>query len=802
MKDDAELTAAAIALLEGSALTEEGRALLQAVLDEPSVYVAGASTQRQIALDEVLEVVHALPGGVYSGTTEGIEFISDGTASLIGRSPSDIVADPRLEELIEPAELERLIKGFRSARARGGTWRQELRVRTPTGRVRWLRGMASFHTSASGEQRYTGLVYDISGYRQTAQALARSEAGVRALLRTTRQAFMLVNPEQDILAFNEVAADMARRIGYRELQIGDSMYAVLPVDALDFHLDASARAVAGEHLERRVRMRFLDGTFTLDVVYAPVRSHRGELLGVACSMIDVTPQVEAQKAVAQSDLILSGLPLAVVTVDTSGTIGRWRGAAERLLHRTEDEVRGTSLADLLAPHEGNRQWPVIADAIRDGTLRRLEADGQLPDGTLIPLELTISPVADDVALPGRRLVLIEDVGPRRALQRQLVESHKMEAVGLFAAGLAHDFNNLLAAIVGHTAMLDLDMEPDDPLRMELTGIEATTQRAASLVRSLLGLARQRTSTARAVDLVEILGALRPLLERVVGSGVQLSMTLPDSPSVSRVDPVQLEQVLVNLAVNGRDAMDGKGDLSIVLENTLLDATDARPLGIGAGPAARIEVRDRGTGIPASVIERIFEPFFTTKTAGKGTGLGLSICRQILRSYGGEIVIDSTEGQGTSVVVWLLRSEGLAERATVDRDDTALPRGTERILLVEDVDALRTVWGRLLTRLGYRVTEAVDGADAVERLERGERFGMLVSDVVMPRLGGLAVARRFRRCHPDAPILLVSAHHGGLLDGEVLTETGARFVPKPVEGAMLARKVRAMLDELVSPTGSR
>lgn len=751
-------------------------------------------------LDAVCDALDHMPGGALCATID-----ADGRLHFVGFSRGlldlfqldhDAVVGPveRLLEHVWVDDLQAHSNALLEHSIEGRAWVADIKVRTEIRRL-WLRTVWTFAPGAEGDIDVTAVIYDITGHRQTAEALALNDAGFRAMLRSNRQAFLLLDPNNRILGYNEVLDGYALRLG-RTLRLGEDFAELCPREIVPYYLEVAAQALRGEGYERRLEFTFPDDlTLTGDLVCAPVRSRTGQVIGCAISLIDVTRQVEAEQAVVESDRILSRLPLAVLTVSSDGSIDRLRGAADALLGLTGDGGEG-SLVDILAPDERRRCWPLIADALRERRALRLELDGRRRDGTMVPLEMLLSPVADGDPLQGRTIVMLEDLGPRRALQRQLVESQKMEAVGLLAAGLAHDFNNLLAAIVGHTAMLDLDLPDGDPLRAEVAGIEATTRRAATLVRSLLGLARHRSSGARTVDLNDIVESAVPLLSRVAGAQCVLSASAADRPVCARIDPVQLEQVLVNLVVNARDAMPEGGSIAITLARVALDTRQSRALGMLAGEACRIEVRDNGTGMPAEIRERIFEPFFSTKPTGRGTGLGLSICRRILRSRGGEIAVETTEGMGTCMTLWLPFSDEPIRVSLPPTPWEDLPGGSERILLVEDVEELRLVWQRLLVRLGYRVEAVTDGMEAVQVLQQTQAFDLLLSDVVMPRLGGLALAERFREILPGAPIVLVSAFPGESLDAEVLSRLGAVVLRKPIDGPELARRLRELLDGAV------
>lgn len=792
--DDARREAATEVLRSGQ-LTDEGRALLDRLLAEPHRFVeAGDPVHRPPPMSRVARALSLLPGGLVTGYFDAdgiphIDWVSPSLKVLLGL-PDDTLDDGlELAKLLRVEDAEQVHDQTSAAALEQRDVRLDVRMTDLHGRTRWLR-MVSVHEAPVGERYpFLTLASDVTGIRQTSEALVRSDAAFRAMLRGTRSAFALIDPDHRLLWFNDVAVRFAETMGWSAPEVGAMMFDIFDRDFYGYYLRAREGVLLGRTVERRMTFDTARGTTAiLDVSLRPVRRPDDEVFAIGFSATDVTRQVEAEQAVVASDRVLARLPLGVALVDRRGMIEGWRAAAPEMFDLPPETAEGLSLVDLLVLEHEQRTWPLIEEALALGRELRVEVEGRRPDGTQIPLELTLSPIPDS---RGQAVVVLEDVTARRALQRQVIESQKMEAVGIFAAGLAHDLNNLLAAIVGHTAMLDLDMQPEDPLREEVAGIERTTSRAATLVRSMLGLARQRSGSARTIDVPAVVRRARPLLERVAGTtcAIRVDMTVDTLPV--RVDPVQLEQVLVNLVVNARDASPQGGSIRVSLDEVTLSRTEARSMSMMPGRVARLAVQDEGVGIPPGLVSRVFDPFFTTKSESHGTGLGLSICSQILRANGGEIRIQSEAGRGTRVTLWLPRSPDRPELVATE-DGGSLVGGDERILLVEDVADLRSVWARLLGRLGYRVSTAADGVAALELLDRGEVYDMLVSDVVMPRVGGLAVARRFRTLRPQGPILMISAYPGSSFDTRSLDALSARLVRKPITGPALAQHIRSML----------
>ena len=368
---------------------------------------------------------------------------------------------------------------------------------------------------------------------------------------------------------------------------------------------------------------------------------------------------------------------------------------------------------------------------------------------------------------------------RERLEQELSHAQRLEAVGRLAGGVAHDFNNLLTVIVGegHALLEDL---PAGDARAGVEGILAAAERASRLTKSLLAHSRKQVLASRPVDLAELVRGVDALVRRVIGEDVAMATRLGEGRLVAVVDPGQIEQVLVNLCTNARDAMPRGGSLEVALERVGLDAVQASAVTLPrAGAYARVTVTDTGTGMDEATLSRLFEPFFTTKPPGQGTGLGLSIVEGITRQHGGAVTVRSARGQGSTFAVYLPLSENPAVSAVAERSP-APPGGHECILLAEDEPLVRRVIARTLTTAGYRVIEAVDGADAVERwrAHRGE-VALCMLDVIMPRLNGRDAAEAITREQPGLPVLLASGYTADILEQRGLPP-GLAIVAKPLE----------------------
>ncbi len=395
-------------------------------------------------------------------------------------------------------------------------------------------------------------------------------------------------------------------------------------------------------------------------------------------------------------------------------------------------------------------------------------------------------------------------GMEQALRRkeeQLRRSQKMEAIGRLTGGIAHDFNNLLTVILGYAKLMNeelarADLSDSRALKRDLEGIRKAALRSAALTRQLLSFSRHQTQEKRTVDVNQIVADMEKMLERLVGDDVRMQVDLLAADARVRIDPSQLEQVVMNLAVNARDAMPDGGRLTIRTDvrelagEAIGGRDDLRP-----GRFVAMTVRDTGVGMSPETAEKVFEPFFTTKALGQGTGLGLSTVYGIVAQGGGFVELDSDVGRGTTFTVHLpVHEEGVVDGQENETLHDAAG-GSETILLVEDEDAVRDLLSRVLRRKGYHVIEAASPGEALLLHEQhADQIALVVTDVVMPHLSGLALAERLREGHPDLPVLLISAYPDGHLGDESRDAPEYHYMQKPVDPARFVGLVRAILDD--------
>ena len=563
------------------------------------------------------------------------------------------------------------------------------------------------------------------------------------------------------------------------------------------------RAVPTGHADENLRFNELvevgeDGFFRLvaegesgtamRAVHVPV--HPGQPNDVGTFML--FDSSEASSSSSNLQALLDMLPIGLALVDRDGrflTMNQaFRGAAG---------IKGNSKlvypGDLVVKEDN----AAVADAVRRnarGPATSGDIAVRLARDPKEPVALTIGGLRGlgDAAV----LLLLKDNSEEAKLKRQIAQATKMQAVGQLAGGVAHDFNNILTAIIGHCDLMLMRHTPGDSDYDDIQQIKSNSNRAAGLTRQLLAFSRQQTLRPQVLQLPDVVSEVSHLLKRLLGETTVLVVKHGRGLGPIRADPGQLEQVIINLAVNARDAMANQGGGTLTIQTYAVRADQVAELGSEILPVAdytALSVSDTGCGIPASVLGKVFEPFFTTKEVGKGTGLGLSTVYGIVKQSGGFIFADSKVDEGTRFVIYL-PVHGAEEAPKPTRRGKEADNelwGTGTVLLVEDEPMVRTVAERALTRHGYSVVTANNGQEALEILERGEEFALLISDVVMPEMDGPTMVREARKTRPDLPVLFMSGYAEEQLRKSIDIDKVA-FLPKPFSVQELAEAARKAL----------
>lgn len=512
---------------------------------------------------------------------------------------------------------------------------------------------------------------------------------------------------------------------------------------------------------------------------------------------------ELAKTTEMLQALLEAAPVAVLVIDPAGNVLLWNHTAERIFGWTSAEVVGRPLP--IVPPERQAEFRgLVARVLKGESLVNVELRRRRKDGSDIDASLSTATLRDATGAIIGIVAMIADITERKQaeldrerLTQQLYQAQKMEAVGQLAGGVAHDFNNLLQVIAGYTDLAMSELSPQHPHYALLEQITAAARRATSLVRQLLVFSRQQAMERRSVDLNETIHNLLRLLHRLLGEHVVLRFQPAEKNLRIFADPGQIEQVLMNLCVNSRDAMPHGGTITIETRRVTVDADycETHPWA-REGEYALLMVTDDGPGIPPDLQERVFEPFFTTKEVGKGTGLGLATVYGIVKQHGGMIHLYSEPGSGASFKIYLPVSADTEPQADAPAGNTDAMAGRgETILLAEDEEFVCNLAIRILERAGYRVVAARDGQEAIEIFERSpDAFDLALLDVVMPHASGRRVYERIKALRPDLPVLFSSGYSRNLLTAEFVPDAQFELVHKPYSSAALLEKIRALLGD--------
>lgn len=553
----------------------------------------------------------------------------------------------------------------------------------------------------------------------------------------------------------------------------------------------------GEKSHEEVELK--DGR-TFDRYSAPVRGPQGEHYGRVWYFHDITERKASQAQLTRLAAAVGQTADSIVITDADGNIEYVNPAFERISGYAREEVLGRNPRLLKSAKNDPSVYRDLWQTISAGNVWVGQLINKKKDGTLFNEHATISAVFDESGKIVQYVAVKQDTTRESQLEEQLRQSQKMEAIGQLAGGVAHDFNNLLTAINGYSSLALQRVDENHTIKGYLEEIKKAGDRAANLTRQLLAFGRKQILQPLPINLNDVVSDMNKMLRRLIGEDIVLTAKLDPALRKIKADPGQIEQVLVNLVVNARDAMPQGGILTIETGSIEFDKgyTD-RHVGVAPGNYVMLAVSDTGTGMSEEIQARIFDPFFTTKEKGKGTGLGLSTVYGIIKQSGGNIWVYSEPGRGTTFKVYLPQIETVAPKTEAPVADIPVPGGSETILLVEDEDVVRGLARQILENAGYKILEVACGSEAIRLCgENSPAIDLLLTDVVMPETSGKEVADRLTELQPDLKVLFMSGYtdeaivHHGVLDSNV------QFIQKPFTPAALTRKVREVLDsELVT-----
>lgn len=746
---------------------------------------------------------------IYQGTK--MRYVNRAAEQMVGYSREEFL---RMDywEIIHP-DFQELVRQQGSARQRGENIspRYEVKLKTKTGQERWVdftAGVIEFE----GKPAVLGTAIDITERKQM-------EERYRSIFENAAEGIFVTTPEGQMLTANPA---LARMLGYASpeellrsaIDIGKQLY----VDSgrredllRELHSKKEARGFDCELYRKDGRKIWISANVRA------VQNEQGHIIRLEGVAQDITERKQAEEALRKNEALLrktqqiarlGGWELDLSNLDDIEKNDLcWTEETFRIFGYAPGEVEVTNelFFEHVHPEDRPKVDEAVSRALAEKTSYSIEHRILLRDKTeRIVHERGDILFEEKTGRPLRMYGTVQDITEKKRLESQLHQVQKMEAVGQLAGGIAHDFNNLLTAIDGYSGLVLERVAPENPLRSDLEEIKKATGRAAALTRQLLAFSRRQIMQPAIVNLNDLAANMEKMLRRLIGENIELATHCAPDLAPVKADPNQLEQVIMNLAVNARDAMPDGGRLLIETANTELDAAFVKKnLGSRAGSYVLLSVSDTGSGMDAETQKHIFEPFFTTKEKGQGTGLGLSTVYGIVKQSGGYISVYSEPGQGSCFKVYLPRTEGEVQPTAVTAAGSEPVNGNEIILIVEDEDAVRSLAAKILRAKGYSVLEAEDGNKALNILARWEGpLHLLLSDVVMPRMGGVELARQLQAARPELKVLLMSGYsdHSVFHEGELAA--GTAFLQKPFTQSGLAQKVREILDrEKVPPSPS-
>ena len=636
---------------------------------------------------------------------------------------------------------------------------------------------------------------DVTQLNRARNALVASEKKYRQIVDTAREGIWLIDEQSRTTFANRALEEM---LGYAAGEIlGKSLFEFL---------DSEGQARTEEALDRRRQgvserqdQKYLrkDGSPVWVLMEAsPMLDDHGNYSGALAMVTNVSDRKRAEDALRASEelyrLLFEGCPLPVWLTDVSSLrFIAVNQAALNLFGYQREEFLRLRVPDLLSRDEAVRvQQELIRSVkrgVQQGSRRAVKSNG---------VEVEIAATAQTFVLEGREVALVigQDMTERDRLEAQLAQSRKMEAIGILAGGVAHDFNNLLSIMVTYTTFALEALTPGEPLRADIEQIAKAGERAVLLVRQLLAFSRQQILEPTILDLNETVAGIEPMLRRLVGENIEILTVLDPALGRTSADPGQIEQVIMNLVVNARDAMPTGGELTIETSNATVPGPHPdSQLSVRPGAFVKLTVSDTGSGIDAATREHIFEPFFTTKGVGKGTGLGLSTVLGVVQQSGGQVEVESELGRGTTFEIYLPRvDEPLAPMLSPPVASGA--GGHETVLLVEDDEQVRALCRAILRRNGYEVLLASNAGEAFLIAEQHSGpIHLLLTDVVMPRMNGRQLAERLAISRPDIKVLFMTGYTDDTVVRQGVFDAHMALLQKPITPEALAQKVRAVLD---------
>jgi two-component system, cell cycle sensor histidine kinase and response regulator CckA len=634
------------------------------------------------------------------------------------------------------------------------------------------------------------LADDVSARKLAERELGEKASELKAIFDALPDLCFLLDEEGRIRDYR-VGRENDLHAGPEEV-MGRSMLDVLPEEAgRKFEWAVQQVGLHGRPIQIEYSLPMPQGNLDFEARLLPMLGKR-----IIVIVRNITKEKAAEEALRRSNetlqAIIEASPLAIIGLDLNGNVRTWNRAAQSMFGWTEAEVAGKPLA--IVPADDWEFFIGNVERAKSGaTVAGIERKRLRKDGTLIDVSLWNAVQRDASGKTIGVISVIADIRERKQLEAQLRQSQKMEAVGRLAGGVAHDFNNLLTVVTGYSQMLLDKLKPNDPVREDIEEILKAGNRAAGLTSQLLAFGRRQIIQTQVLDLNRVISNFESMLRRFIVEDIELTTDLASDLGPIRADPGQVEQVLMNLTINARDAMTAGGKLVIATSNYDYTGKE-RNLDLKPGWYVRLTVSDTGAGMNQETQSRLFEPFFTTKELGKGTGLGLSTVYGIVKQHGGDIELSSAPGEGTTFHVYFPRTAGPLRSIETAVEQVPVGKGCGTVLLVEDEEAVRKLTRDMLVKQGYEVVDACDGVDALRVYAlRAKPVDLLLTDVVMPKMGGPELAEKLSALQPGIKVIYLSGYTERVI-GEhgILGGSKTVLIKKPFSSAELSGKIREVL----------